>query len=295
MSRPLAALSLLTLLAATACGSLAEPMADLGPSAPLRLAQDYRGEAHAGGQGAESIAAERGRAAGEAVVTPRLIRTGHVGIVVDAYEPFARELRAWLASAQGHVADANLQHSEGAVSHGSLTVRVPAESLDMLVGWVEEKVQVEQLTLTSSDVTAEWVDVQARIDNGLRAETRLQELLAENTGSLADVLAVERELARVRGQVESAEGRMRVLADQVGLSTLQVQVSVRTPYVAGIAPTFGDDAARTFSRSVTGAVAAARGLALAGVAVTPWVTPGLLITLLGLAVLRRRGERRVAR
>lgn len=220
----------------------------------------------------------------------RLIRTGHVGVVVDDYAPFARELDAWLTEAGGHVADASLQHADGEVSWGSLTVRVPAERLDGLVGWVEESVRVEELSLTSQDVTAEWVDVEARIANSRLEETRLQELLHTSTGSLADVLAVERELARVRGDIESAEGRMRVLRDQVGLATLRVDLRVRAPYAAAIAPTFGEDVVDTFSASVSALGATARGAALLGVAALPWVLPpGLFLAgLFGLA-RRRRG------
>ena len=178
------------------------------------------------------------------------------------------------------------------MSWGSLTVRVPAEHLDVLVSWIEERVQVQQLSLSSSDVTAEWVDVEARIDNGRRAEVRLQELLAERTGTLADVLAVERELARVRGEIESAEGRMRVLKDRVGLSTLDIQVSVQSEYVATVAPSFGEEAAEVFGRSVSAFVRTGRGLALALVALTPWlVLPGLFVVVL-VAVLRRRKARR---
>jgi len=288
MRRSALALSLCALLTVTAC-------ADHGPADAVFQSKELPAAPALmggwGGQGAEEEAAIRSTARGkDQAVTPRLIRTGNVSVVVDAYAPFERELTAWLAQAQGHVADANLQHADGDVSWGNLTLRVPAESLDMLVGWVEEKVTVESLTLTSSDVTAEWVDVQARIDNGLRAETRLQELLATQTGTLADVLSVERELARVRGEIESAEGRMRVLADQVGLSTLHVQVSVRTPYIASVTPSFFDDVQDTFAGSVAGVARATRSAALGLVALAPWATPGLLMVLCGVAYSRRRRD-----
>lgn len=227
-------------------------------------------------------------------VERRLIRTGQLGVVVDAYPPFQRELDAWLSDAGGHVANASLQHADGEVSWGSLTVRVPEERLDGLVGWVEESVQVEQLSLVSQDVTAEWVDVEARIGNSRREESRLQELLGESTGSLSDVLAVERELARVRGDIESAEGQMRVLRDQVGLATLQLDVRVREPYAAGLVPTFGEDVARTFAASVAALGATARGAALLGVAVLPWASPPGVFVLGTIALVRRRRARRSA-
>ncbi len=229
---------------------------------------------------------------GDATATvSRQIRTGHVAVVVDDYAPFARELDAWLGEAGGFVADASLSHTEGEVSWASLTVRVPAERLDGLVGWTEERVRVESLSITNQDVTAEWVDVEARIENQRRAEARLQQLLADNTGVLADVLAVERELTRVRGEIEAAEGHMRVLSDRVGLATLQLEVRVNTPYAALVAPTFGEEAADVFSTSIAAMGTTARGLALVGIAVLPWLTPPALVLLGAVTLVRRRKTR----
>jgi hypothetical protein len=244
---------------------------------------DARGEA--GGLSAKDADVSAGER-----VTPRLIRTGNIAVVVDNFEPFQRELDVWLREAGGHVADASLSHADGSVGWGSLTLRVPSENLDALVGWTEERVQVESLSLQTSDVTAEWVDVESRIDNGRREEARLHDLLEDQTGSLADVLAVERELARVRGEIESSEGRMRVMADQVGMSTLTVQVQVRTPYAALLAPSFGDEAAAVFGNSVSALVATVRGAALIAVAAAPWLTPPLFFVLALVGLGRRRRQ-----
>jgi hypothetical protein len=76
------------------------------------------------------------------------------------------------------------------------------------------------------------VYVQARVANHRRLEERLVDLLDERTGDLDDVLAVERELARVREAIERQEGRLRYLSDRVALSTLTVTVHEPTPLVA---------------------------------------------------------------
>lgn len=253
------------------------------PASTVAAGAELAGGFFRGGEDDARADRERGGS-----IEQRLIRTGQVGVVVDAYPPFQRALDAWISEAGGHVADASLQHADGEVSWGSLTVRVPSDRLDGLVGWVEESVQVEQLSLVSQDVTAEWVDVEARIGNSRLEESRLQELLGESTGSLADVLAVERELARVRGDIESAEGRMRVLRDQVGLATLRLDVRVRAPYAAALAPTFGDDVARTFAASVSALGATTRGAALVGVAALPWILPPGLFMLGLVGLVRRR-------
>ena len=59
------------------------------------------------------------------------------------------------------------------------------------------------------------------------------DILGTRTGKLSDVLAVERELARVREDIERQEGRMRYLRTRASLSTLSVTVHEKAPVVAG--------------------------------------------------------------
>jgi hypothetical protein len=160
------------------------------------------------------------------------------------------------------------------------------------VGWTEERVSTQSVSVHTADVTADWVDVAARIENAKREEARLHTLLDEQTGTLADVLAVERELSRVRGEIERAEGRMRVLSDQVAMSTLTLEVMVRAPYETYVSETFGHQAARVFTSSLDVMGATARGLALAVIAMIPWlVVLGAGLAAL-IAVFRRMSQRR---
>ena len=65
------------------------------------------------------------------------------------------------------------------------------------------------------------MDTDARLRNLQRTETRLLELL-DQRGSLEDILAVERELARVRGEIESSTSQMKQLRERVSLATCHV-------------------------------------------------------------------------
>jgi hypothetical protein len=77
---------------------------------------------------------------------------------------------------------------------------------------------------TAEDVGEEYVDITARVTNSKRLEERLVTLLSTRTGKLEDVLAVERELARVREEIERYEGRLRFLRTRAAVSTLSVTV-----------------------------------------------------------------------
>jgi hypothetical protein len=275
--------ALLSLLFVSFSACAGYEAAPVGPIAVRSMDAPMSGAAMEGG-GATDVSAS--------VTAPKIIRTGDLSVVVDDYATFSRDLSRWLAEAGGYVADTRVDHVDGAVSYANLTLRVPAERFDGLVGWAEERVRVEQIHLERADVTEGWVDVTSRLANDRRAEQRLVELLANDTGSLADVLAVERELARVRGEIEAAEGRLRVLDDQIAMSTLRVSVRVATPYAALVGDPLSARVVRTFGGSVEVMGLFAEGALLAAVAVAPWlVGPALVVGALVIVARRRRRAR----
>ncbi|MCP4872485.1 MAG: DUF4349 domain-containing protein [Proteobacteria bacterium] len=221
----------------------------------------------------------------------RLIRTANLRVVVPEYGPLQASLQAELAAAGGFIANTDLVHYAGSVGHAQLELRIPADRFADVLGWAEANLEVQELHVDTQDVTEQWVDVQARIDNGKNTEARLVGLLAEGTGSLEDVLAVERELARVRGEIESAEGRMRVLADQVGLATIQLSVTVQQPYEPAVETPYLASVGSAFSGSVGALIATAKGLGIALAALAPWAVV-LFVLLAPVVLLGRRLVRR---
>ncbi len=225
----------------------------------------------------------------------KLIRTGSMSVAVDDYGPFQTALEARVEELGGFVADASLSHYAGRVSWATLTIRVPAEGFEDLIGWAESEVEVQSLDIGTQDVTEEWVDVRSRIDNGKRTENRLLLLLDDRTADLEDVLAVERELARVRQEIERAEGRMRVLSDQVSLATLTLSVSVRNPYEPAVDPPgFGQMIADTFHGSIAAMLTVGKGLVLVATAASPWLLLLTVFAYLAYRLLRRLLRRKSA-
>lgn len=242
----------------------------------VAYASDAAAEEGLRGERFTSVVVEESGNASSAPATPavegrKLVWTGSVSVLVDDYEPFQDDLDAKLDELGGFVANADLSHYAGRVSWATLTVRVPSHRFEELVSWAESEVEVQSLAIGTQDVTEEWVDIRTRIDNGKRTEQRLLELLEDRTANLADVLAVERELARVRGDIEAAEGRMRVLADQVELATLTISVSVRDPYEPAVERGLGEKIADAFTSSLEAMVVVGEGLLIAFVALAPWL------------------------
>jgi hypothetical protein len=162
-----------------------------------------------------------------------LIRTGQASVEVDSLEPAIAAVRALATRLGGYVANTALSAGREQVRSATLQLKVPSARFEALVGGLAPVGRVETVNVNAEDVGEEYVDVAARVANARRLEARLVTLLERSAARLSDVLAVERELARVREEIERAEGRLRYLRTRVALSTLDVTVHERAPILAG--------------------------------------------------------------
>ena len=169
--------------------------------------------------------------AGASVVPSMLIRTGNAVIEVDSLEIAVAELRLLATRLGGYVANTSMQVGEEEMRSASLELKIPAARFDEAVQGLRPLGEVEAVNVTAEDVGEEFVDVTARMENANRLEDRLVTLLATRTGRLEDVLQVERELARVREEIERYEGRLRYLRTRAAVSTLVVTVHEPRPIV----------------------------------------------------------------
>jgi hypothetical protein len=158
-----------------------------------------------------------------------LIRNGFVNVRVDSLEAAIAAVRQLAATLGGTIGNVSMSSGEYEVRSATLELRVPSPRFDDAMGGLSPIGRVEHRTETVEDVGEEFVDLNARMATSRRLEQRLVELLATRTGRLEDVLAVERELARVRQEIERAEGRLRYLGARVATSTINVTVSERAP------------------------------------------------------------------
>lgn len=176
------------------------------------------------------------RPAGDSIVPSMIIRNGFVSIEVDSLEVAVAGVRALATRMGGYIGNVSTSTGEHAVRSATLEVKIPAARFDEAMSGLSPLGKVEQSNTTAEDVGEEFVDLTARMANSRRLEERLVSLLATRAGKLEDVLAVERELARVREEIERVEGRMRFLKTRAAVSTLSVTVHEPAPLVSPDTP-----------------------------------------------------------
>lgn len=167
----------------------------------------------------------------DAAAGAMLVRTGTASVQVDSLDPAIAKLRQIASRVGGVVADVSVQSGNNQNASASIELRMPSQRFDEAVNGLAPIGKVEAVNVSVEDVGEEFVDVTARVENAKRLEARLVELLATRTGKLGDVLQVERELARVREEIERYEGRLRYLRAHAAVSTLAVTVHEPLPVV----------------------------------------------------------------
>ena len=158
-----------------------------------------------------------------------LIRTGSASIEVESLDPAIIKVRQLASQLGGYVANSSISGGRDQIRSATLELKIPAARYDQAVSGLGSIGRVESVNTSVEDVGEEYVDIGTRVANAKRLEERLVTLLATRTGRLEDVLAVERELARVREEIERYEGRLRFLRTRAAVSTLAVTVHEPAP------------------------------------------------------------------
>lgn len=221
----------------------------------------------------------------------KIIYNAQVTLIVQSLGDFDEQFARLVRESGGYVSQTDQSSQTDAQRTGSWTVRVPVVRFDGFLAAVSRLGELQRSHLDSQDVTMEYYDLEARIGNKQQEEKRLQKHLAESTGHLQDILAVEKELTRVRGEIEQMQGRIRYLGNLSALSTVTLSVTEIHNYKPPVRPTFAGQIARTFQQSLERLIEFGKAVVLFAVALAPWL-PVLIVLALVILWVRKRLFRR---
>jgi hypothetical protein len=212
----------------------------------------------------------------------KIIYDAQIDLVIKDIDPIATRLARLVQDHQGYIAEQNLAGSPGTQRSGHWKVRVPVERFEDFVQAVAALGELERNQRTSQDVTEQYYDHEARIKNKKVEERTLTKILEERGGKLEDVLKVEVELSRVRGEIEQLEGHLRVLDNLSSLATVTINLRERERYEppSPVAPDFATQISRAWHDSLQALTNLGKATVLALVAWALWIP----LLILGLAV-----------
>lgn len=283
-------------LVLTGCGGAAD-----SSSVPMVGDQPVPANGGDGGYQEQAVPMEDGDAGGD---TERMIiRTKVLRLEVEKTVDAVEAIRESARTHEGTISDLEVatdsegyiyRHQEDDRGGGStelrgwVTVRVPTDGYEAFVAEVSKLGVVKFQSEASSDVTQEYVDLSARLENLRAQEVRLREFF-EAAKDVDDMLSVEAELGRVRGDIESMDAQVTYLERQAAMATITVELTEPRDVVRPGGESWGFVAAIT--AGVRGAAGLITGLLSFVIAVSPLLVLGVIGFLVLRPILRRRRER----
>lgn len=185
-------------------------------------------------------------------LTTRVVKTGTVSLLVPAghLQTAIDQLSSRAELLGGFVSATTVnQATAGQVPSGSVSLRVPVKSFEAVVSDAEGTGTATSVSISGQDVTASYVDLQARIASLQDTRTQFEQVLARAT-AIGDILSVETQIGDLQTQLEQLQGQLQVLDDQTTYSSLTVQVSERpAPGKSGPRPGKQSGLARAWDRA----------------------------------------------
>jgi hypothetical protein len=217
---------------------------------------------------------------GVPAVAPRVIKTASLGIRVKrgAFDQRFQDAAEVAARFGGYVSSSE---TAGAKRHsGMLVIRVPVDRFEAALGALKGLGVVTEQRLSGQDVTAQFVDLQARLRNWEAQEQVLLGLMAKAT-AIEDSIRVQQHLQDVQLTIEELKGQLQVLSDQSDFSTISLSMT-EAGFVAPVRTEEGLTLPKAWHNAVEGFI----GVIGAVVVGLGYAIPLGLIALLGLAIFR---------
>jgi hypothetical protein len=183
------------------------------PAAPSSVAEVRQKESD---RPDKSDAAQANQVEGQVAATPatttdsrKLIRNAQLDLQVVNYEVALQRLTTFASEEKGFVATQSSSKLPNGKLHGTVVVKIVPENLDRFLQKARGLGELKNQTLGTEDVTKAYFDTDARLRNAKRMEERLLQMLDKNTGKVSDLLQVEKELGRVREEIEQMQGELK--------------------------------------------------------------------------------------
>jgi hypothetical protein len=160
-----------------------------------------------------------------ALANRKLIRNAEVQLEIVSFDDAVQKITAFANEERGYVATSSSEKQANGKLKGEIVVKVLPENLDHFLQKLRALGDLKNQTLGTEDVTKAYFDTDARLKNARVMEQRLIEMLKTKTGKVADLLQVEKELGRVREEIEKMQGELKYWDSQVQFATVTISLS----------------------------------------------------------------------
>jgi hypothetical protein len=160
-----------------------------------------------------------------ALANRKLIRNATVELEIVNFDNALQKITAFASDEHGYVATTDSKKQANGKLRGQIVVKVLPENLDRFLQKIRSLGELKNQTLGTEDVTKAYFDTDARLKNAHVMEQRLIDMLKTKTGKVSDLLQVEKELGRVREEIEKMQGELKYWDSQVQFATVKISLA----------------------------------------------------------------------
>jgi Domain of unknown function (DUF4349)/Putative zinc-finger len=164
---------------------------------------------------------------------PMIARTATMNLVVAKLDAARASLEKLLARHHGFASEMTLDQSNDASASLNGTLQVPTTELNAMLAELRGLGRVTTESQGGEDVSDQHVDLAARLHNARESETRLLDILRTRTGKVGDVLEVEEQISKTRGEIEEMEAQLAGLDKRVAYASIKLQMGEEYKAPAG--------------------------------------------------------------
>jgi hypothetical protein len=155
----------------------------------------------------------------------KLIRNANVELEIVSFDNAVEKITAFANEEHGYVATTDSEKQANGKLKGQVVVKVLPENLDRFLQKIRSLGELKNQTLGTEDVTKSYFDTDARLKNAHVMEQRLIDMLKTKTGKVSDLLQVEKELGRVREEIEKMQGELKYWDSQVQFAAVTIALA----------------------------------------------------------------------
>jgi hypothetical protein len=174
---------------------------------------------------AQEAAPKPGETPAPELANRKLIRNATVQLEIASFDDAVQKITAFANEERGYVATTSSEKQANGKLRGQVVVKVLPENLDRFLQKIRGLGELKNQTLGTEDVTKAYFDTDARLKNARVMEQRLIDMLKTKTGKVSDLLQVEKELGRVREDIEKMQGELKYWDSQVQFATVTVSLA----------------------------------------------------------------------
>lgn len=160
---------------------------------------------------------------------PQIIKNSDIRFQVQNLQKTHANITALLKQYQAYF-DTDNQSANNSTIENTIVIRVPAPHFENLIAQIlQQSVYTDYKNISTTDVTAQLVDVQARLKTKKEVEQRYIAILHQ-ANKVTDILEVEDKLRIIREEIEAAQARLKLISTQVSYSTITLNIYQNLSY-----------------------------------------------------------------